>query len=508
MRLQAARLVFRALTFVTPGMLYPGVASTASAQQPAVRFEMVTTCSEARGWRQLTAKTEFFPGERLCIYAGTLATVHEGRLDLEFHFVVSPPEGKPVFSEKMRFTREARGTNWAGWKYFALPADAPLGEYTVRVLATDHITGARSEALATFMVISAASETPREGRIPGRPAALAPSSEGDEEDSTGSDSAEPLSPELEEGFGLLRQKKYDEAVKAFKKANKREKNQSVRAWWGLARAYDGLGAYKNLIEACDKVAALSSERTFQAGAHNLKGLGLLSLAGQRSGDPSKKKELPLAEQAFRTALDLAPSLHIARFNLGVALIRQERDAEGVETLRGYLEKGPTGKFAEDAEKFIDNPRRAREPFVPDFTAVTLDGEYLDIEEMRGKVVVIDFWATWCKPCIAALPSLKRLHKKFAEDPVVLISISVDSDDDAWRSLIAKEKLQWPQVRDDGGKLAQLFAIRPIPTTFIVDPEGIIRVRTTGYSLFYGAELEGEIRKNLKIMAKAAQKQGQ
>jgi thiol-disulfide isomerase/thioredoxin len=151
---------------------------------------------------------------------------------------------------------------------------------------------------------------------------------------------------------------------------------------------------------------------------------------------------------------------------------------------------------------IANPRRARENFAPDFNVETLDGEHLDLEGLRGKVVIVDFWASWCGPCLETVKYLRAIQKKYAVQPVVLLSISVDDDADAWRAAIADGKMTWRHSIDASGRVAKLFSVGPIPTTVVIDGEGIVRGRLVGYSDSFGFELEDAVRDGLKRLAPA------
>lgn len=270
---------------------------------------------------------------------------------------------------------------------------------------------------------------------------------------------------------------------------------SARGWWGLARAYDGLNAYKNVMESCDRVIECTQAPRFQAIAHNMKGAALFSRAGERQ--PPLNADLAEAEREFRAALVTDPTFQMARYNLGMALLKQENDAAGTKELRAYLAAAPAGAAAKDAAQMIENPRRAREDFAPDFSLVTTEGEHLDLEGLQGKVVVLDFWASWCQPCRMTIPLLKSVRKRYGNDRVVMISVSVDSDAAAWRSALAREKMPWHQCLDSSGRIAQLFGVRPIPSTFVLDGEGVVRKRIVGYSSSFDLALADGIEKALK-----------
>jgi thiol-disulfide isomerase/thioredoxin len=126
----------------------------------------------------------------------------------------------------------------------------------------------------------------------------------------------------------------------------------------------------------------------------------------------------------------------------------------------------------------------------------LDGRTVDLASWRGKVVLIDFWATWCTPCVAELPVLKKAYAKFHEQGFEVIGISLDRMEDKEKllRLIADRELPWPQHFD--GKLwqneiAQHYAINSLPTTFLLDKEG--RLAATGLK---GDQLMAEVQRLL------------
>jgi thiol-disulfide isomerase/thioredoxin len=303
---------------------------------------------------------------------------------------------------------------------------------------------------------------------------------------------------FDEAFALLARKRFDEAVSAFKNGLEREPD-SAQAYVGLGEAYQGLGDEKNAIRSCDKAMALTADPLLQAGAFNTKGIALFSAACEKS-KPDRDK-LATAEQQFRAALNLNPNLHIARYNLGVLNLKAGADAAGLEWLNGYLGADPRGAMAASARSLIENPRRARENFAPGFSVLTADGVRYDLAQLTGKVVLLDFWASWCGPCRETIPVLRSIAKKHADAPFVIISISTDRDVDAWRTAVAQEHMTWPQYRDADGALASKFRVSAIPTVVVVDGEGIVRDRVEGYEPGYDARLGSDIQKCIKALKK-------
>jgi tetratricopeptide (TPR) repeat protein len=305
--------------------------------------------------------------------------------------------------------------------------------------------------------------------------------------------------EVQRGMEFLRRHRFEEALKSFKRANELRAKKSAECFYGMAQAYQGLEAYKNVIESSQKVIELSgNDAQLQAQAYNLKGLAIQSQSQGRD-----QKRLQEAEAAFRQGLALGVALPILHYNLGVVLMQQNRDPEGLNELQKYLELQPRAANIDAARKMIENPRRSREAYAPNFSFTTSEGEFIELEELCGKVIVLDFWGTWCPPCVESVPSLRSLNKKYSKEPsFMLIGISSDSEEDQWRAFVAENKMIWPQYRDRDRKIQRAFDVRAFPTYIVIDHEGIIRFRSTGMSWVRAANLEDAIRKQVKIVAKA------
>ncbi len=113
---------------------------------------------------------------------------------------------------------------------------------------------------------------------------------------------------------------------------------------------------------------------------------------------------------------------------------------------------------------------------PVFEATDIDGNPIRLAGLRGKAVLIDFWATWCGPCRGEFPHLRRVNEKFAGDRFVVLSISLDEDCEDARKMIEKEKLTWLHVCEgawSGSKIAQLYNVMGIPSTWLIAPDGTI-----------------------------------
>jgi thiol-disulfide isomerase/thioredoxin len=305
--------------------------------------------------------------------------------------------------------------------------------------------------------------------------------------------------EIANGRNFLRRRRFEDALKSFKRANDLKDKKCAQCFYLMANAYMGLEAYRNVVTNCDTVIQwATSDTELQVQAYNLKGVAL-----QRLADIKDLKKLQEAEVSLRRALTVKPNFAEGHYNLGVVLMQQNRDAEGISELKRFVELAPEDNKVAGSQKMIENPRRAREPFAPDFSFTTSEGDFVSVDELHGKVVLLDFWGTWCPPCVASLPGLRDLNKKYGkEGSFTIISISSDGDEEKWKTVVAKEKMVWPQFLDREHKMQRIFGIYAFPTYILLDAEGVIKYRGVGMSLEKEATLEDEIHKQLKLATKA------
>jgi peroxiredoxin len=113
----------------------------------------------------------------------------------------------------------------------------------------------------------------------------------------------------------------------------------------------------------------------------------------------------------------------------------------------------------------------------DLAFTALDGRQVKLAELKGKVVLLDFWATTCVPCVRDLPDLKQLYTKYNSQGLEIIGISLDADKKALTRFVEKEKIPWPQYYDPAGetnRLAQQYGVAAIPVVWLVDRKGLLR----------------------------------
>lgn len=156
--------------------------------------------------------------------------------------------------------------------------------------------------------------------------------------------------------------------------------------------------------------------------------------------------------------------------------------------------GKTVVSAEEAERTWDARLKVgAAPFA--FEAKALNGALVSPESLKGKVVLLDFWATWCGPCIGELPNLQRVYNRHKKDGFEIIGISLDEDKSALTDFVRARKIGWPQLFDGKGwqsQIAAQFGVKAIPFTLLMGRDGKIAALNLS-----GAELETAVKAALE-----------
>ncbi len=135
-------------------------------------------------------------------------------------------------------------------------------------------------------------------------------------------------------------------------------------------------------------------------------------------------------------------------------------------------------FREPGQLSSTEERPALTYRAPQFELRTLEGSTVTLGEFRGKVVMINFWATWCPPCKAEMPHIQRVHERFG-DRVVILGVDLAEPEHIVRQYVEEHGYTWRFALDTDGTVSDRYLVRYIPTTFFVDPNGIIRRIYTG-----------------------------
>jgi len=203
----------------------------------------------------------------------------------------------------------------------------------------------------------------------------------------------------------------------------------------------------------------------------------------------KIRQLPVTPNKLRLAADLAnlstegdfgrDTLQEVATTLAAALREQPVHPKQGQPPRPYVELAELVRY-EHVQASLDDPQFAaaiskieadnERRQQADFTLTELGGKKWTLKEQRGKVVVVNFWATWCPPCRKEMPDLETLYKQFKDQGLVILAIS-DEDAGKVAPFIAEQKVTYPILLDPGRKVNELFQIEGIPKTFVYDRSG-------------------------------------
>ncbi len=126
---------------------------------------------------------------------------------------------------------------------------------------------------------------------------------------------------------------------------------------------------------------------------------------------------------------------------------------------------------------------------PTIQAKTIEGKEFSLKDLRGKVVLVDFWGTWCPPCRDELPHLKETYEKFNKKGFEIVSMALRDTPDTVKEFTKEHEMEWIHIIDDGFKFAETYQVRAVPTPFLLDHTGKIVLR--GTEDMFDKDLRGE-----------------
>ncbi len=312
---------------------------------------------------------------------------------------------------------------------------------------------------------------------------------------------EPTDPKARKTFASAQEwenhRHYEAAMDDYRKANKQDGGNCRDC---LRRAYIltlQIGDFKDREEIAREMLQQSGSDAERASVHYL-----MALALQDEGVHDKKdKCFSESCDEFKTALELEPRLALTHFGYGISLAHLHQDDAARGEFAAFLAQDKKSSDLHDrARRYMERIELARAKMAPPFSLITLDGRHISLDGLTGKVVLIDFWATWCGPCREALPHIRQIAKKFDGQPLAVLSISLDSDEAKWKGFVGKNGMTWMQYRDGGfeGRISKQFNVTAIPATFTIDADGVLEDQHVG-----DADIEGKLKKLIAEAAEAA-----
>lgn len=286
---------------------------------------------------------------------------------------------------------------------------------------------------------------------------------------------------LDNGNRLLRQGRINDAVNEFQRASKIRDDRCAECSQRIGQVYLQQGKLKEAAAEFRHAAELKPPN--EAEMYNILGVVLYL--------QKEKQSFEEAVTALQKAIELSNGKVVkAYYNLGFALIKSGKEQEGIAVLKKFLELDPEAAEASQARAVIADLKMVDARVAPSFAVKSHLGQDLSLEKFRGKVVLLDFWASWCGPCRIDMPEVRKIWKRFGGDRFVIIGINLDSNRPAFEKYIKEEAVTWPQYYDGLGWsniIARLYGVYAIPHTVLIDEEGAIRA--TGLR---GEDLEAKI----------------
>ena len=288
------------------------------------------------------------------------------------------------------------------------------------------------------------------------------------------------------------------AIDLYKKANKLAGGRCVVCLSHLASLYQKEGDNKHAAESAAQLEQVVTRPDDKATAAMMEGSALL-----RQATSIRKRALfQQADAQFKLALQYEPSAVQALFLDGLALGRMGEDAAARNAFARYAASGQADPIMKArARRYLQDIALVRQTMAPAFSIRTLQGNILNLDNLQGRVVLLDFWATWNDPSVQDLPRIQQIVRMFQGQPLVVLSVSLDTDQSKWRNFVAQHDMNWPQFWDKGAVMANTFGVRALPQYFIIDARGVL----APVDVMRGADMAG-ILKKMVAQARRAEEQ--
>jgi len=278
------------------------------------------------------------------------------------------------------------------------------------------------------------------------------------------------------------------ALDCFKKADKQDDEHCLACQKKMIKYGMELGEWKTAETAGEEIVAAAQGSRNVALAHHQLGIVFLN----EGLDRHKNEAFSRAHEEMTLALAAAANFPDAYFVDGEALAHLKQDDTAKKQFEQFVRMSPEDDpLRQRALRYISDPDLARARMAPAFAITASDGQRVALDDLKGRAVLIDFWATWCASCRQALPHMKDIARKFQGQPLVILSVSLDDDERKWEEFVAKNEMTWTQYRDGGfkGPIATLFGVRAIPQTFTIDADEVLQDQHIG-----DAAIEGKLKK--------------
>jgi peroxiredoxin len=134
---------------------------------------------------------------------------------------------------------------------------------------------------------------------------------------------------------------------------------------------------------------------------------------------------------------------------------------------------------------------------PDFTLKSNSGKNIKLSELRGQVVMINFWASWCGPCRQEMPILNQLYKRYEPMGFTLLGVNVEEDSAAANKVLREIPVDFPVLYDNKNQVSETYQVRAMPSTILIDRDGKVRYLHKGYKPGYEEDYQKQVRELIR-----------
>jgi tetratricopeptide (TPR) repeat protein len=273
----------------------------------------------------------------------------------------------------------------------------------------------------------------------------------------------------------------EEAIASLKRLDQADAKGDPEILYLLSAVYLRIRAYADAERTARRAAELTKDPAALAEIDFALARALHD--GEKESVDPRSERLRAAEAALRQAIELSGG-RVENFHLHLAmvLLRLDRGDEARAVLADILERPDLPEpIATQARSLLQNPRCATAVCLPQFSFVTPDGEHRTSEDLRGKAVLLSFWATWNSTSLVALSEIKRIPARYSKDPFILVGVSGDYDRDVMEAYLAKNQMTWPQLSQaEAARVTKILGVPGVPVEFVFDHEGVAVGKSGGW----------------------------
>jgi thiol-disulfide isomerase/thioredoxin len=298
--------------------------------------------------------------------------------------------------------------------------------------------------------------------------------------------------EMEAGTQAVENHDYPNAIQHFTRANELKQGKCSECYVWVARLYLAAGKLPEALAHAENGVGTATTDLERAKAQLYVGTVL-----------AKQGDLARAEEAFRAASAGNPQCLECKFNLGYVLLKESKDAEGVALFKAIAPQFAGTPREREVQRFIEDPSRVRKKYAPEFSAKTRSGEEINLNKLKGKVVLLDFWGTWCEPCRISLPKIKELAASLDPSKVAIISVDEGDSREKWDQFVQTNGMSWIQVYDGDLSMYRAFNVDGFPRYYVLSKDGVILVEFKGWAPVGEATISKAIDRALQLQATPA-----